>query len=61
MRRLPIISALYAHAGFFPEVVSQQAAVGAAMTKHMKGDADLPRTIVPFLDGKSGSKIWQVR
>jgi len=36
VRRLTIISAPYAQAGFFPEMLPQQAAVGAAMAEHMK-------------------------
>jgi pimeloyl-ACP methyl ester carboxylesterase len=36
VRRLTIISAPYAQTGFFPEMLPQQAAVGAAMAEHMK-------------------------
>jgi pimeloyl-ACP methyl ester carboxylesterase len=36
VRRLAIISAPYAQNGFFPEMLPQQAAVGAAMADHMK-------------------------
>jgi pimeloyl-ACP methyl ester carboxylesterase len=36
VRRLTIISAPYAQDGFFPEMLPQQAAVGAAMAEHMK-------------------------
>jgi len=36
VRRLTIISAPYAQSGFFPEMLPQQAAVGAAMADHMK-------------------------
>jgi len=36
VRRLTIISAPYAQSGFFPEMLPQQAAVGAAMAEHMK-------------------------
>jgi len=36
VRRLTIISAPYAQSGFFPEMLPQQAAVGAAMAEQMK-------------------------
>ena len=36
VRRLAVISAPYAQSGFFPEMLPQQAAVGAAMAEHMK-------------------------
>ena len=36
VRRLAIISAPYAQTGFFPEMLPQQAAVGAAMAEQMK-------------------------
>jgi len=35
VRRLTIISAPYAQAGFFPQMLPQQAAVGAAMAEHI--------------------------
>jgi pimeloyl-ACP methyl ester carboxylesterase len=37
VRRLVIVSAPYARDGFFPEMLPQQAAVGAAMAEGMKG------------------------
>ena len=36
VRRLVVISAPYAQNGFFPEMLPQQAMVGAAMAEHMK-------------------------
>ena len=36
VRRLVVISAPYAQSGFFPEMLPQQAAVGAAMAEQMK-------------------------
>lgn len=36
VRRLALVSAGYAQDGFFPEMLPQQAAVGAAMAEHMK-------------------------
>lgn len=36
VRRLALVSAGYAQDGFYPEMLPQQAAVGAAMAEHMK-------------------------
>src|SRR5687768_8646838 len=36
VRRLVVASAPYSQSGFFPEMLPQQAAVGAAMAEHMK-------------------------
>jgi pimeloyl-ACP methyl ester carboxylesterase len=36
VRRLALVSAGYARDGFYPEMLPQQAAVGAAMAEHMK-------------------------
>jgi pimeloyl-ACP methyl ester carboxylesterase len=36
VRRLALVSALFARDGFFPEMLPQQEAIGAAMAEHMK-------------------------
>ena len=41
VRRLVLVSTPYAQSGFFPEMLPQQAAVGAAMAERDEGDADV--------------------